>query len=530
MKTRQITLPGRGNIRIRVITWNEGEAAQIHLTQTPVPDLHYWDDQQAKLFRRYRIKQVLQDGTESPWVSQRRLTIRPGFDQNVHVRIRPVSATKQYGQWQYVSVRTGSKPGDPGTELFEAFVRDFLEALGDDFIDSVQLNIHREDAAAVSPIDAGRRYDFAAHYTEPALLEGLSESIEVVRDLLKEYLVEHVAIQLSIPYHIMKTYRAQLDRAALRAVDEYFEALLETALHDVGELLVKENVSVVFDDGSHGAVRSFVDTSLWRDMQAAWVHYLREDQVVRPCLDAIKFDLRQWWTEEVQFKFAERVSWLRLMKEIFAEDTLELKLSVGRIWEVRYQLFDQIALRMIDSSNLFLQMDIDELLYLDFAPSVQVVTDRNEAYVHDRLDRKRMIDQITQAIALTRSDTALFSPTDSAEWAFVRMYLEVLEGLNISEEVAVKLLAAAALEFTERLEIPLHVYLTRLITFANHDTCPPIPILSQVTDLSFEFAERANFVPRERFISYELGERYGASLEAFIMGRFIMGVTPMGRR
>ena len=71
-----------------------------------------------------------------------------------------------------------------------------------------------------------------------------------------------MAIQLSIPYHIMKTYRAQLDRAALRAVDEYFEALLETALHDVGELLVKENVSVVFDDGSHGAVRSFVDTSL----------------------------------------------------------------------------------------------------------------------------------------------------------------------------------------------------------------------------------------------------------------------------
>ena len=155
-------------------------------------------------------------------------------------------------------------------------------------------------------------------------------------------------------------------------------------------------------------------------------------------------------------KFAERVLWLRLMKEIFAEDTLGLKLSAGRIWEVRYQLFDQIALRMIDSSNLFLQMDIDELLHLDFAPSVQVVTDRNEAYVHDRLDRKRMIDQIAQAIA-SRGRTPPCSPLPiQPSGPLSECTLRCLKD-SISARRWRSSLCCCCAKFTERLEIPLHI-------------------------------------------------------------------------
>ena len=50
-------------------------------------------------------------------------------------------------------------------------MRTSSEALGDDFIDSVQLNIHRKARCRRESDRCWTQYDFAAHYTEPALLE-----------------------------------------------------------------------------------------------------------------------------------------------------------------------------------------------------------------------------------------------------------------------------------------------------------------------------------------------------------------------
>lgn len=529
MKTRQITLPGRGNVRVRVITWNEGEAARLYVTQTPVPNLHDWDDTHSKLFRRYRIKQVMADGTESPWLVQRRLSVRVGYDKSIRIRLRPVSRTGQFGDWQYVSVHTGSRPGDPGNELLELFVRDFLGALGDDFLDRVQLDVAYADQAEVHPQDHKSTYALEGHFVEAASLDGMQESVKVLRDLLKEYLVEYVAIQLSVPLEIIKTYRAALDQAALRAIDNHFDAILKSALWDLAELVTQESVTVTFGDGSAAGIRSKVDINVLRELAAAWVRYLTEDQTLVRCLDAIKYDLHAWWTEEVQFRLAEYTSWLELMKRLFAEEELEIKLGVLQTWELRRQIFSQIALRIIEAHAEQLHVSLRDAPDFRLGSYVQAVTDDGGAYIHDRHNLSRLVDRMLQALAISQSDAGRLAPVDASEWAFIQVYREVLDGLHIDETVKLQLLTAAAFELVEVLDLTLDLGLTQTLSVFRHDVSSPFLILAGITHLGLEFAEQANFVPRDMPVSYEMGEQIGASLDAFIMGRFIMGVTPMGR-
>lgn len=555
MKVRQLTIPGDGLLRIRVISWEEGEVSRIQSHRTAVPDL-YWDDTpERKLLRRYRIKQVMDDGTESPWVVQRRVVIKAGFGQTVRTRIRPVSITGQVGHWQQASITTGKDEREPGQGLLEAFVSDLIDLVIDSFVDQIFLSVSAQDQASHHAFDDFPSYDAFASYLESLPQDDIEIVLESIRDLSKQLFREHVSsLHLAdrpLPWLLLY---APSDRWVRQAVYSASTFLLEILAHDAWESALKEVISAHTDDGRIGAVHDRYDEAIEHGV-SFFSEFLRRDQLALQAIDAIgsyvfptllgllplqledvmsvePISDRIVFGDSIPMGFIDVIGAVGTLKRILSSERLLAEINPRGLWTVRPHLIDLILLPILEhlrGPEVGIKF-ADDFVSADYE-TIQAILDDPSGWVADRF--KLSIEE-ENAVFLSpeKSDIAQFFPEGDPYFSHIIFAKEFLHRL-LGFQVAARLLYSdIPKSFRENFPISLVLEpALRQSSFLLRDTAHISPESDSSHWLRISSAPLYAGI-LERIIedvSAVLDPEFGSSTAAFIMGQFIMGVTPMGR-
>lgn len=555
MKVRQLTIPGDGLVRIRVISWDEGEVGLVQSHRAEVPDL-YWDDTpERKILRRYRIKQVMGDGSESPWVLQRRVAIKAGYGKTVRLRMRPVSVTGQLGHWQYTSISTGASDHEPGERLLDAFVSDLIDLVIDAFVDSVFLSVNAEDQVSHRAFDDFPTFDAFANLIETLPQDDMEVVLESVRGLSKKIFRENFSsMGLVERTQSVLLLHAPSDQWAREAIYSASMFLLEAFAHDAWESALRETISVFTEDGSLGSAHDRYD-KLIRDGSSFFAEFLRKDQlsyqvfdtlgayVFPNYADVILFSTRDSVRsrplsdhahahDTVSLGFLDIIGAVRSLNHVLSSDQLIAEIQPKGAWTVRPYLIDYLLLPILDWLRGF---DIDVKLADRFIPlnyeTLQAVLDDPSGWIADHFDLS-LKDTSAADLSVEKFDQVLVPPRGDPYFSYIIFAKEFIHRLGDFQAAARLLYADLPHSFKENLPISLpYNPPIRQSSFQLEDVVALKPESGSDHWLRISGASLHSRI-LERVaedVSAILDPHFGASETAFIMGQFIMGVTPMGR-
>lgn len=530
MKVRQLTIPGDDLLRIRVISWDEGEVSRIQSHRTAVPDL-YWDDTpERKLLRRYRIKQVMDDGTESPWVITKRISFKAGFNQNVRIRIKPVSTRGRDGFWQYASVVTGATPSDPGGSIIESFLNRIYDLLISDYIDLVHLEIERHDSAYVPPRDDSRKVDVNLAYLETIPLNRLTEILHIAKELATVRFVENAGIALKVIFDPTLELIAEPDSWSSKPVADIPDGLLSALFVESWDSALREAIQAALDDSTLAATIDSYEL-VTKHLVETWVNYLATDSYATRITDFTSMVASWLLAEEVPLHIVEAVAATELLSRLTVTEDVVLANNAINSLEFRTTLRDSLILPIV--SGLVEAETETELVDRFHAVQsyLQATTDDGSGWLVDVFDgeTKEKLEMVVSAIF-----EDVFPTRPQGEPYIVHLW-EFIESLAALLKLRVTLrelrLLSQQTHITEspnlkpsfKVEQVPYFHLSSIAHVLGHSDI--ITYLELILDAALDKVVLRN---NDGDINVVLGPEYGAEISRFIMGQFILGVTPMG--
>lgn len=531
LNLKQVNLPGRGRLRIRVISWDEGEVSRIETTSAAVPDLHSDESLEDKLSRIYRIRQVMDDGRQSPWVITKRISFKAGFNQNVRIRIKPVSTRGRDGFWQYVSVVTGATPSDPGGSIIESFLNRIYDLLISDYIDLVHLEIERHDSAYVPPRDESRKVDVNLDYLDTIPLNRLTEILHIAKELATVRFVENAGIALKVIFDPTLELIAESDSWSSKPVADLPDGLLSALLVESWDSALREALQAALDDSTLAATIDSYEL-VTKHLVETWVNYLATDSYATRMTDFTSMVASWLLAEEVPLHIVEAVAATELLSRLtVTEDVVLANSAAINSLEFRTTLRDSLILPIV--SSLVETQTETELVdrFHAIQSYIQATTDDGSGWLVDVFDGETK-EKLEMAVSAIFEDVFPIKPQGEPYIAHLWEFIESLAALlKLRVTLRELRLLSHPVHITElpnlkpsfKVEQVPYVHLSSIAHALGHSDI--IANLELILDAALDKVVLRN---NDGDINVVLGPEYGAEVSRFIMGQFILGVTPMG--
>lgn len=271
MSVKRINVQSQGIYRIRTVLKTSAQLSPASMVAVEAPGG----------VSRFRVRAVSSSGAVSPWATQKILVLQERLDSIIGYRVRAVASSGRLSPWVETAVMTGKDESSPGVDLIQASLAGVLRPrIVDDLIDIFV------DLSARSPQRKLRGqdsldYSVSAEISEPGI-SSITESTyynapfesaeEVVNVILSEVLEKYQSkidlsdlfsfglIEDAIAFNVLQAGPSAVSLAYEDALLSYARALLEAE----SKTKARDHISAVVSSGDErgGYIVERLDTAI----------------------------------------------------------------------------------------------------------------------------------------------------------------------------------------------------------------------------------------------------------------------------